>query len=125
MVLVVMAATLSTCTGTVMVHVPGTVALLACGIVRPVNVIRVVPGDAVSVPAPPQVVLAAGLAAMVIFAPMVFRLSVKLVIVAVLAVLRLISVMVSVVTPVRGTDVRLNAFVTATDDTVKVAVALL
>jgi hypothetical protein len=120
-----MAATLSTCTGTVMVQVPGTVALPACGIVRPVNVIRVVPGDAVSVPAPPQVVLAAGLAAMVIFAPIVFRLSVKLVIVAVLAVLRLISVMVSVVTPVRGTDVKLNAFVTATDDTIKVAVALL
>lgn len=107
-----------------MVHVPGTVALLACGMVRPVKVMSVVPGVAVSVPAPPHVELATGLAAMVIFAPIVFRLSVKLVIVAALAVLRFVSVMVSVVTPVRGTDVRLKAFETATEETVKVAVAL-
>ncbi len=104
-------------------QVPGTAALAAAGIVPPVRVMGVVPAPAVKVP--PQVVVAAGLAAMAIFAPMVFRLSVKLVTVAVPVVVRLISVIVSVVTPVRGTVVRLNAFDTATDETTSVALAAL
>ena len=78
-----------TWTGTVIVHVP------LAGIVPPVMAIEVAPGAAVSVP--PQVVIAAGAAAMVNPAPIVVRLSVKLVMLAGTAVV-FCRVMVSVVT---------------------------
>lgn len=96
-------------------HVPKTVALGATGIVPPVKVINVEPAVAVSVP--PQVVVAAGAAAIFRPVPIVVRLSVNDVIVADSKVLRLVKVMDKVVTPVWGTDVIVNALPTVTGDT--------
>ena len=113
-------------TGTVIMHVPKTVGLVARGIDPPVMLISVVPAAAVKVP--PHVVVAAGVLAIEIpvDAPFIVdRLSVKLVIAAAVVVLRLIRVIVSVDLPVLGMLVGLNAFVPLIEETCKTAEAAL
>ena len=104
-----------------MVQVPGTVELGAVGMVPPERVISVVVGTAVNVP--PQVVVAAGVLAIEMPVPIVDRLSVKPTLVALVDVLRLLSVIVSVETPVCGMLVGLKALLPVMAETCSVAVA--
>jgi hypothetical protein len=117
-------AVVETVTGTVIVQVPNVVVDGAIGITPPESEMAVVPATAVKA-LPAQVVEAtAGLAAIVKPAPIVFKLSAKLVIAIVDAVLGLDNVIVSVELPPRGMLVGLNALATVTDRMLSVAVAV-
>ncbi len=112
----------SASTPTVIVHVPGTLDEAAAGIAPPLIVIDVLPVAAVKLP--PQVLEGVTELATVKPDPNVVSRSVKLVMVAVAPTCRLVSVMISVETPVRGIDVSEKAFDTDTEDTSRVAEAL-
>jgi hypothetical protein len=113
-----------TVTGIVIVQVPNVVAVGAIGMTPPASEIDVVPATAVRV-LPTQVVDAiAGLGAIVNPAPIVFKLSAKLVMAIAVAAFGLESVIVSVEFAPRGVLVGLKALLTETDRTLRVACAV-